>query len=187
MKLRKQYGKVDDGKVEIFVAKQNTQVEDKAPGYYPFFGTGLPGLIRLRMLGFFQQNTAQVSDCSGKKDQYGILRVPAHIKIVAGGEQPEVFDPVRYDIVDDQNYGKEYQKFERIKKQSFVLLSGSFTYLLKILTEMFQLILFYKKEPECQAFTGKKMIDLSGVFIYNVCVVIRRCTQVAEGSALEMR
>ena len=42
-------------------------------------------------------------------------------------------------------------------------------------------------QPNVKLFAGKKKIDLSTVFIYNNFVVMWRCTQVAEGSALEMR
>ena len=68
-------------KVCIFKQRKNTEIADERKGNDRF-----PPSVGISLLN---HDPAEVGDNGRQTDQHGIFRVPAHVKPVAGNEQPD--------------------------------------------------------------------------------------------------
>ena len=95
------------GHAHIFEIKKDPEVQDKACRDNEL---AAGGVLRCR-----KQPPARIRHRRREEQQHDVLRVPAHVKIIRGCQQPEVSPPLRQHIVYQYDNWKKYNEMSRIK------------------------------------------------------------------------
>ena len=109
------------GKIKVLEEEKNAQVDNQAgnenqlPQAMLFLRRGA-GCVRP-----VNAQAAEPGDQGGCQQQKGIHCVPAHIKIIAAHQQPDVLGPGRNDVIHHHHNGQENEKLQRVEKHGPVL------------------------------------------------------------------
>ena len=101
--------------IYILEIEKDPQIQDETAGYSGFQVFLLPPLIQVRSFHLLDDQAADVRDDRGSQYEHRVLGVPAHVKVVARRQQPDVFYSLRYDKIYRHDNRKKRQKVYGIK------------------------------------------------------------------------